>query len=228
MAVCTDCGANLDDVVHGEPCPRCGGTRRTIGLQAAGAAIATARAEAGRVVSVGAGVAAAAGAAGAPTVAVRKDDHRPWTDKWRKVLHSLAELRLAYSPEGRSASNLVVEVRAESFFLQCRHLPEWLENDLPSLVGITEADIKACVNGSQELRWCRDIADTEKHYRLDRGGTDSRIRTTTAAPEAYSVSIDIGWESPTPNVVDALALAETCVQTWVDFLKSHGIEPPTI
>jgi hypothetical protein len=66
MMTCPDCGESLDDVSAGDPCQSCGGERRSavVSPQPVGAVAI--------VESV--------------IVKVRKDDDRPWTEKWISFL----------------------------------------------------------------------------------------------------------------------------------------------
>jgi hypothetical protein len=199
---CPACNSNLDDVPTGTPCPQCGGTDRS----------ATAFAEAaGAVVAVG-----------EVSLLLTKGDHRPWQEKWRKVLQRLNALHDAYSTDARTLGNDEIDGRVESFFTECNHLRDWLKRDLRSLRGVTAADLTRHYKHSDVLKTCTAISNTDKHHTSD-GGITARIRETSITPAGARVTIEKNWASPHPERIDALDLANACVASWRAFFQAHGI-----
>jgi hypothetical protein len=145
----------------------------------------------------------------------------PWTEKWRTCIHWLVQLREAYAPAAQ-LGNVDVDRCAQAFFEQCNHLRYWLEGDIGALPGITVGDIRQHFRNSQELQRCRDIGDTYKHYERDYGPT-ARIEETITSSAGSRVNIRVDVTDRSASTVDALDLAERCMDSWHAFLN---ITPP--
>jgi len=207
MMFCPDCQTDLDDVPLGVACPGCGGQKRS----------ALAQAEAA-VVFVG----SAAG-----SFSITRDDHRPWTEQWQTILHCLEELRVAYSPRGETLGTVEIKSRVETFFVECDHLRDWLKHDLSALHGVTADDIRGyALRSSPALSTCYAVCNTHKHHTRDRGRTEAQIREISVSSSGARVAIEIDWASPSATTVDALGLAEDCVQAWSEFFKRFNIVEP--
>ncbi len=202
---CPDCKANLDDVNAGEPCPRCGGRRTS----------ATAAVESIGVVA----------AVGEVSLMVTRGDRRPWTEKWRVVLHCLEELESAYSGDARRLGNVAIDSRVLSFFVECDHVRDWLEGDIASLGGVAPADVASHFQASKPLLTCNAICNTHKHH-TRRSGTTARIRDTEVTPTGARVTLEVDWATPHATTVDALDLARDCVASWRAFFTTFGIAEP--
>ena len=74
--ICPDCQQDLDDVPVGDPCPQCGGNRRSAVVQAQAAMV---------------GVSAMA-----PTVSIGYSLEPGWAYQWRVIQRHLARLREQY------------------------------------------------------------------------------------------------------------------------------------
>src|SRR5690349_701993 len=98
---CPDCQQNLDDVPVGDPCPQCGGNRRSAVVQAQAAlSVATAM---------------------SASVSVGYNLTPGWTYQWRIVQRHLARLREQYQGIN-SLGNLDVEETIHALFLSLCHL----------------------------------------------------------------------------------------------------------
>jgi hypothetical protein len=206
MMFCPDCNANLDDVPAEDPCPACGGHRRS----------ATVTAE----------TAKATASAGPVEISIDRNDYRPWEEQWLRVLRCLARLRAAYSPEAVELGNAEVEDRAKTFFEECDHLRNWLKGDVAALPGVTEGDIDGHWRGSETLLTCNAISRTQKHHTPDWGKSAGIRRTVTASAVGITLQIETDWASESATTVDALELAEDCVKSWRGFFANFGIVEP--
>jgi hypothetical protein len=202
MMSCPDCGENLDKVPKEDPCPSCGGSRRQ-------AVVSPAPIEAVAVVE-SASYKITKGAA-----------PRPWTEKWQMVLFRFEDLERCYAGESLRSS-LEAETRANDFFIECDHLRDWLVNDHASVLGLTEGQIRAYVKSSPALQACYDICNTYKHHTRDHG-TTARIKDVQIGLGSRWITYEIDWGAPNAWTVDALDLANECVTSWRDFLKTNGI-----
>jgi len=168
MMFCPDCDTNLDEVEVGNPCPGCSGMRRE--------AIVSPKSVPMRV--------------DVPEVGVKvtRGDLRPWTEKWQIVRHYRDALAATYSGASGRVGNLEVEGRVQSFFVECDHLQEWLENDVENFAGASKADIQSHVQGSNPLTVCKAISNTRKHHTREWGST-ARIRETSTESTGASVAL---------------------------------------
>jgi hypothetical protein len=203
---CPDCDANLDDVPVGDPCPACGGARRS----------AIAYTETARAVAT----------VGEVSLKITRGDHRPWTEKWLTILGCLDSLRAAYSGDARTLGNVEIDRRAQTFFVECDHLRDWLKADVAALGGASTADVHGHFQSSTPLQVCNAICVTHKHHTPLAGKTVARIRDTDVTPTGARVSIEIDWATPQATTVDALDLAEDCLASWRAFFSKFGIAEP--
>jgi hypothetical protein len=161
----------------------------------------------------------------AADLSIIRDSHGPWTDRWRDVLHYLEQLKVAYSPGGETLGLEEVERRVKEFFLYCYHVRDSLLRDLTAMPEVT-ASVDGYIKG-YPLGTCRDLCNTVKHDGRDPGKTEARVyKTTLLSSKGARVIIKTDTSSPSAPTVDALALAEDCVQAWRDFLKGFGITAP--
>jgi hypothetical protein len=205
MMFCPDCNANLDAVPPGAPCPTCGGQRRSAVVHPD---TVTAK------VSVP-----------DPTVTITRDDHRPWFEKWREVVRTRDQISKVYSERLPSVGNVEVDERVTRFCNECHDMRDWLEGDIGSLAGVTEADITNHARSAASLRISSAVANSHKHH-TRASGTTARIRSTRITPQGARVTIEVDWATPAATTVDALDLANDCVASWRQFFANHGISEP--
>ncbi len=158
-------------------------------------------------------------------VKIGRGDYRPWTEKWLLILSRIKALQAVYSGDTHGLGNLEIDSRALDFFVECDHLRDWLEGDLPALPSITPADIDRHFQSSQALRRCNAVCNSHKHH-TRRSGTTARIRDTEMTGGKARVTIEVDWASPSAAMVDALDLAEDCVADWRAFFTAFGIAEP--
>ena len=94
------------------------------------------------------------------------------------------------------------------------------------MAGRTVGDIWGHFKSSQELKWCRDIGDTYKHHTRTQGPT-ARIEETIVSATGSRVNVRVDVTNPSAGTVDALDLAERCVDSWRAFFKAFGVTPPS-
>ena len=207
--ICPDCQQNLDDVPVGDPCPQCGGARRSAVVQAQAAMVAV--------------------SAMAPTVSVGYSLEPGWAYQWNAIQRHLARLREQYQGI-ELARQFDVEQTVHSLFLSLYHLYDWLHQD--SALSVTEPTVKAWIDQHQNsLGLCRDYANTWKHMTRNRSGARiAQITRIESGPNGQKVTIGYRpWDQPSQPMteVDGLDLAEQSEQDWRDFLKMHGISIPS-
>lgn len=115
-----------------------------------------------------------------------------------------------------------------SFFIQCYHLKDWL---IDSRYGRVDIDI--FVSRSSSLSLCRDIANTQKHKKLDKYEPQNHLinhkekNISTPIMKYYDpfrkeerFGIDV---QEFDTLVDVIDLAEQCVRDWERFLYIYSI-----
>jgi hypothetical protein len=204
---CPDCGQNLDDVPTGDPCPQCGGNRRstTVYAEAAvvGAAVMDVRVKIGYSLAPG------------------------WTDQWRSIQRHLGRLREQYQGIGIQG-NVDMEETIHALYVALNHLSDWLYQD--SALSLNNSAVEANVTAHpKSLGVCRAYANTRKHMKRD-SPTALIAQITSIEPGTKGQTATIGYypqNDPSKLIeVDALALAEQCECDWRGFLANHGIVIP--
>ena len=126
--ICPDCQQNLDDVPVGDPCPQCGGNRRSAVVEAQAAMV---------------GVSAISA-----SVSIGYNLTPGWAYQWRTIQRHLARLREQYqgiNPLG----NLDVEETVHALFLSLFHLGDWLHQD--QATSLTDTTVNDWINQHPEL-----------------------------------------------------------------------------
>lgn len=206
--ICPDCQQDLDDVPVGDPCPQCGGNRRSAVVQAQAAIV---------------GVSAVAG-----TVSIGYSLEPGWSYQWHGIQRHLARLREQYQGIN-TLGNVDVEQNVHSLFLGLYHLCDWLHED--SALSLPEPTVKAWIDQHPDsLGLCRDYANTWKHMKRNQSGArNAQITRIESGPSGQKVTIGYRpWDKPAQPMteVDGLDLAEQSEQDWRDFLKMHSISIP--
>jgi len=115
-----------------------------------------------------------------------------------------------------------------AFFMNCYHLRDWLIKSGHSEKVIFDTYIK----NSDALRWCRDICNGMKHFRLDPDRTPTYESWTTATvtpvyidgrpvqPEPIAGKHWV-FEDPVSGAQrDMFELADACMEDWAAFLRA--------
>ena len=202
---CTDCGADLEAVPDGQPCPHCGSHSRSVLLTAA--------------VAVGVAVSAT------PTVSVEYNPVGSWMDQWRRMMRHLDEIRTLYARTG-GVDDLTNAV--QQFFVACWHLSDYICKDKVYLPSFDENHVWAYKNADAHLPIAQALANTLKHLeRRNPADPVARVKRTSIGPPGNFAIVS--YEAPPLLEVelDALKLAEDCVATWERFLAIEGITPPS-
>jgi hypothetical protein len=199
---CPDCGTDLTDIPLGDPCPSCSGPNR----------VTHATVESVDCIATVEEV----------SLNITRDDHRPWSEKWLETLRCLRALEAAYTgTEG--LNNDEIDDRCLSFFVACDHVRDWLAGDTPP--GVTTDDIEQHFMSSEALQRCNAVCNTHKHH-TRRSGTTARIRETSITPSGNRVTIEIDWATSNRTTVDALDLANGCLESWRAFFTKFSVTEP--
>ena len=200
-----DCQQSLDDVPVGDPCPQCGGNRRSAIVHAQTAMVAV--------------------SATAPTVSIGYSLEPGWAYQWNGIQRHLARLRDQYQGIGM-LGNVDVEQTVHSLFLGLYHRYDWLHQD--SALSLSKTAVNDWIGQHPDsLGLCRDYANTWKHMKRNQSGARiAQITHIESGPNGQKVWIGYRpWDNPAQPMteVDGLDLAERSEQDWRDFLKMYGI-----
>lgn len=204
--ICPDCQQNLDDVPTSDPCPQCGGSRRSAVVQAQ-AAMASASAMAG-------------------TVSIGYSLTPGWPYQWRIIQRHLARLREQYQGID-TRGNLDVEETVHALFLSLFHLGDWLQQD--DALSLPDKVVNDWIDRHRSsLGLCRAYANTWKHMKRDRpGALIAQITRIESGPKVTIGHRPHDQPSQSMTEIDGLELAEQSEQDWRDFLKAHSISIPS-
>jgi hypothetical protein len=151
---------------------------------------------------------------------------QPWQEKWRQMFHQLQRLHEIYEQEDRTVSDLDVEACVNGFFSECDGLADWLGLDVSVPTDLGEKARSYSLTGV--LKDCDAVSNSHKHKELTHSGkTTARISTVTSNSGRWTAVIDLDWPSGGGGrSVDALELAEQCVNAWRSFLAGHALAEP--
>ena len=205
--ICADCKRDLDEVPVRDPCPQCGGNRRSAVVSGEAALVAV--------------------SAMAETVKIGYSVAR-WTHQWRTIQRHLGRLREQYQGIGM-LGNIDVEDTVDALFLALNHLYDWLLQDsATTFLGKSMLDSHVSNHGNS-LGLRRDYANTRKHMKRNSASAQlAQITNIETGPNGHTATIGY-WPGNQPNSVaetDALALAEQCEQDWRSLLATNGIPVP--
>lgn len=110
----------------------------------------------------------------------------------------------------------------ESYFIHCHHILDWAE--WLNTVGVSRADLQTYVNANPELRICADLCTGAKHCNVTNLRTQHRPRilsirrTTQPASDGEMVTTMRFNIFADGQTIDALELAEACMDLWDEFV----------
>ena len=200
---CVACGASLDGIPEGVPCPACGSTKRRTDFLA--------------VVHF---------SALSPSVSVGHQQVPTWATLWAQIERRRTRLRALYDPASH-ASNAVMEDEIDALLICLNHLGDWLRYD-DALPAFYEKSVEEGMTASAPLALCRDYANTFKHHTREvRSDPDPRVARVESWTAAASQSAQIWyWPKAYPKRVqriDALKLVEQCYDAWREWLTREGV-----
>ena len=203
---CSNCGTNLPDErtaadALATACSCCGSTAITIQLSAT-------------IDSVSAVRAAASLALGG--------SERGWRSRWEAAQRRLAQL---IAPPAEALSAPAIQAAYErllSFFVQTYALKDQLKAE-------TTCDVEAAIDQEPDLGLLADLANLEKHGRLDpnrkpRSGAIPRVTSRkgvgSLATDSWRLEVEIDHGG---QVRDGLQVAQAVVEAWGRALVGWGL-----
>lgn len=113
-----------------------------------------------------------------------------------------------------------------SFFMHCYHIRDWIVH--LNSVGLTAKDVDNFINANRCLQLCADLCNGTKHCKLDRAarsGSQPHISGKAYTASTWFTGSEGGEVLRAKYViitsngsVDALQLAEDCMECWSKFV----------
>ena len=146
-----------------------------------------------------------------------------WNLRWLQTTTYLNRLREVY--QGKPANNIDLMALVDAFMIGCAHMWDAFRND-PALPSIGEPEVDAAMNGDQNLRLCRDYANTTKHLvRNSPAAIQASVLEAGSKGTGNFVTIGYGPSTnPHGSTIDALDLAEAAYAAWQAFMIAHNIK----
>jgi hypothetical protein len=140
---------------------------------------------------------------------------RDWRRRWEEIQHDLDKLRperltpLSSDGINQAAHDL------QSFFMQAYHLKDALKIDARSF-GIDPRDVEAAVDSEPDLTLLADLANLDKHGRLDRPPRSGHIPAVVSVEGISDVQ---GWRlrlnlEHAGKQLDGVEVATKAVDAW--------------
>lgn len=149
---------------------------------------------------------------------------KKWVEQFDRVKRYYERFKQINEGEGTSRNSAYYEDDVYSFFINCYHLKDWIEND--PAVAIKKQEVENYINTNPALQICADMCNGAKH--LSR--VPSQIRSGKPRSidyKAYSLSLGAGPAQLRIKFFvddqDAFKIATECMQKWEDFIKNHSI-----
>ena len=160
------------------------------------------------------------------TASVGYPNGHNWNVHWLKTTKYLARLREVYQTD--PANNIDLMAIVDAFMIACTHMWDAFKND-PGLPSIKKTDVDAAMAGDENLRLCRDYANTAKHLKRSKPA-DIEASVLEAGSKGTGNFVTIGFgpaTDPRGSTIDALELAEAGYAAWQAFIKAHNIQEQT-
>ena len=203
---CPDCGGGLNQVTPGDPCPACGGVRRSAAVH----------------VQVAESIAVADAAI---LIEVIPNAHRPWQEKWGEMLLYLQQIEGFYAGSGQGG-NSVAEAAARAFFTSCDNVRDHLIGDLANLGALTAGGISTFGFATPVLVVANAMANTAKHHTRSGGRPHARITKTRMSEGRITMTVTFDPGGTSEQDCDVLTLARACEAAWRTYLTSNGVTVP--
>lgn len=147
-------------------------------------------------------------------------------EQFERAQRYLERLRAAYAGiDTGSRSKRDCEDDTLSFFMHCYHIRDWIVH--LNKLGIGSREVDAFINGNECLKICADLCNGTKHCVLTHAtrtgwqphiaGKQYRSSVWLTGTGGEEVLHGKYWIMTSSGMVDALALAEECMQCWSDF-----------
>jgi hypothetical protein len=138
----------------------------------------------------------------------------------------LARIRAIYAGTfAQSHDRGVCEDDLISFFMHCYHVRDWIIR--LNRVGVRAKDVDSFINANRCLQLCADLCNGLKHCKLDRtarSGSQPLVSGKTYEASTWLTGSGGGEVLrakysivTSTGLVDALQLAEECMQCWRNF-----------
>jgi hypothetical protein len=207
---CPNCGASrpssLASTVPRPPCSVCGE----------------------RGIAIRLGIAEELDTADSISIAMRPGDQaRDWRHRWADVKEQLPRLRAPRKDELSGSAILAARAELLSFFVRSYHLKDALCAEASPL-GLSRETIEGAITADADLALLADLANLDKHLRLDRPPRSGSVPVIEDASGVQAGSGEGGWILELPirhagAVRDGLEVATVTTAAWGALLESWAL-----
>ena len=142
-------------------------------------------------------------------------------ERTRRYLQRLRDIYAGVFNDGNTKQFYEDDVL--SFFMHCYHVRDWLIH--AEVAPVPARQVDEFISRSTCLKLCADICNGVKHCKLTKpprsGGqpdfSGKKYKSSLWLPGGELLQANFTIQTAA-GVVDALALAEECVQSWSDFI----------
>lgn len=204
-------------------CPNCGASRPSTLASTVPRPACSVCGEQG--IAIRLGIAEEVNTAESISVAMRPGDQRQdWQRRWSDVEEQLP--RLLAPREEKLSGSAIFAARAEllSFFVRSYHIKDALCSEASTL-GLTRETIEEAITADPELSLLADLANLDKHLRLNRPPRSGSVPLIEDASGVQAGSGEGGWTLELPirhagTVRDGLDVATAITVAWESHLES--------
>jgi hypothetical protein len=152
------------------------------------------------------------------------DQSRGWQLRWRTLHAELAELTVPWHGGVTTRKIEEAERTLLSFFVDAYHLKDALIKGS----ALTAPVVESALTASSELSLLADLANLDKHHRLDTKKYPPRSGHVPVVKTRSAVSDGDGWRVRTTiehkgQRLDALEIAKAAMKAWETFLQSQAM-----
>ena len=105
-----------------------------------------------------------------------------------------------------------------AFFENAYHLRDWIKDTK----AVEDDDLNKFISGNAYMRLCRDLANSHKHYSLNRGNSTPPSEVREYSPGNGNLELDTSLIIIRDGTkYDAVDLAKNIMTAWEDFIKLH-------
>ena len=151
------------------------------------------------------------------------DQERDWRLRWKLIQYEISEIKNNHSEDMSKDSIHLAAQRLFAFFILAYHLKDALK-DASSELGLVKSNIENAINSDPRLALLADLANLDKHVKLDKPPRSGYIPTVEEISGIEGQSCR-GWRLSVKilhngSIIDGLTIAANGVDAWRETLIS--------
>ena len=148
------------------------------------------------------------------------DAETKWDEQWRRVMAAFDDLTDAYYGEGRTLRDATIVDIVIRFFRQCHEMKQRFITATVEPPDLSVAPLHHFWPNTRDLEICDGMLHAEGQAVPGSRKVTAKIQRTYSEPKgnAYAI-IEYAREGEPPRAIDAMVIAENCVNAWTRFLR---------